>query len=218
MKVINVLFGQTIRLLKISGPGGGTIYGRNLARECENRYGFLQGPRELKDFNASEGITFLHGYFQNRVVIDRFQVFTGGVLVEAKADTDALDAFLDDVTQWVQQPGVAQVEQNPMDPRFYTSHLEVQSTVLLNQAFNEFHSFGRDMADLLRGYNQVTPDFSLIGLMIGPGPGGSSLFRYEARVERPPGFYFTTAPLRTADHVRMLDSLEAILSSRASAS
>jgi hypothetical protein len=215
MNLSSILFGQTIRIVSISGPGGGNIYGLNLAKACEARYGFLQGPRVLKDFDATEGITLLHGYFQGRIVIDRFQVFAGGFLAEAKADTDEVDAFLDDVTQWVQQQGGVRLEQNPAAARFYVSHVEMQSSVMLEQAFGEFHDFGREIAVLLRGYNQMTPDFSLTGFTLAGGPEQRPApFRFEARVDRPPGFYFCTAPLRTADHIGALNSLESILLAR----
>jgi hypothetical protein len=216
MRVNSTIFGQTIRILKISAPGGGTVYGLNLAKLCEARYGFLQGPRELKDFNATEGITFYHGYFQNRIVIDRFQVFTSGFLAEAKVDTDELDAFLDDIIQWLQQQGGAQIEQDPKASRFYTSQMEVQSDVLLENAFGEFRGLGHEIANLLRGYNQATPDYSMTGFMLGPGPGATWSFRFERREGQAPGVYFSTAPLRTRDHIPLLNSLETVLSARSS--
>jgi hypothetical protein len=58
----------------------------------------------LADYDLSKGVTFLHGFFNNRV-IDRFQVFSNGILAEAKLDTDECDRFLDDLLKWITERG-----------------------------------------------------------------------------------------------------------------
>ena len=35
----------------------------------------------LEEFDLAKGVTFLHGYFENKIVVDRFQVFRNGMLV-----------------------------------------------------------------------------------------------------------------------------------------
>src|SRR5690242_3790829 len=119
MKLVNVLLGQAIRVLKISGQHGGNIYGLNLTKALEQRYGFLQGPRSLAEYDMTQGVTFLHGYFQNRIVIDRLQIFSTGLIAEGKIPTDECAAFLDDVVGWVQEAGAARVEQDANAPRIY---------------------------------------------------------------------------------------------------
>jgi hypothetical protein len=104
MKLSSIIVGNVIRLGKVSGPGGGTVYGLNLSKACEERYGFLQAPRVLADYDLSKGVTFLHGHFDHRV-IDKFQVFSNGIVAEAKLDTDECDRFLDDVLKWITERG-----------------------------------------------------------------------------------------------------------------
>jgi hypothetical protein len=58
----------------------------------------------LADYDLSKGVTFLHGFFNNRV-IDRFQVFSNGILAEAKLDTNECDRFLDDLLKWITERG-----------------------------------------------------------------------------------------------------------------
>ena len=79
MELSSIILSQAIRFGKVTGIGGGVIYGLNLAKACEERYGFLQAPRVLADYDLNKGITFLHGYF-DKVVIDKLQVFPNGNL------------------------------------------------------------------------------------------------------------------------------------------
>jgi hypothetical protein len=214
MKLLNILLGQAVRLMKISAPGGGTIYGLNLAKACEERYGFLQAPRTLADYDASKGITFLHGYFQNKVVIDKFQVFENGLLVEAKVDTDECDAFLDDVMNWTRERGGIEFSVAPDAPRLYLSQLEVQSAISLPQAFPKLAPFGRQIADVLRSYRQIMSDWEFSGLSFGTAASGdASSFKFERRDGQavPRDVYFASARMRTKDHLSILENLETML-------
>src|SRR5262249_31171705 len=146
--------------------------------------------------------------------IDRFQIFSTGLIAEGKIATDECDAFLDDVIRWIQEAGGAKIEQDGNAARFYASHLEAQSDVLLETAFSEFADFGHQLADVLRGYKQLVADFKFMGFTIAGSPEPRPApFRLEHREGYPPatGIYFCVSPLRTADHLRILDSLEGIL-------
>lgn len=214
MKVVNILFSQAVRLGKVSGAGGGSVYGINLTKACEERYGFLQGPRDLADYDLSKGVTFLHGYFGDRVVIDKFQVYANGLLAEAKVDTDDLEAFLDDVIKWVTERGGFQFEQDPAAPKIYESHLEVETNASLNAALSKFSPLGIQIADVLRGYKQVTPDWEVSGLSFGTArPADAASFRFERRegASVPHNVFFATSRMRTKDHLKILEEFEAML-------
>ena len=219
MKLINVLLGQAVRLGKISGPDGGSVYGLNLSKACEARYGFLQGPRVLADFDLSKGVTFLHGYFQNQYVIDRLQVYENGVLAEARLDTDVCEAFLDDLIEWVVSSGGIKFERESSAPRIYLSQLEMQSDVNLDECFARIAPMGRRIADVLRSYNQMTPDWAMSGLSFGTvGSGDAVSFKFERREgsSAPPNAFFASARVRTKDHVHILDDMERMLTTSVS--
>jgi hypothetical protein len=211
MKLLKVLLGRVVRLHEMTGPQGGTIYGAHLVGECEDRYGFLQGPRELADFDLERGITFLHGYF-NGAVVDRLQVFSNGLAAEAKLDTAFCDAFVDDLLAWIKETGLIEIKDDAR--RFYVSTVEAQSDSLLGSSFREFSGLGQELAQTLRGYGQTTPDLEVTGLALGIG-GGQQLppFKIEVREGVPThaGIYFCSAPLRTADQMQLLERFEALL-------
>jgi hypothetical protein len=214
MKLSNIILSQAIRVGKVSGPGGGTIYGLNLSKACEERYGFLQAPRVLADYDLSKGITFLHGFFENRV-IDKFQVFPNGIVAESKLDTDECDRFLDDILKWIIERGG--MEFTPSEPviRLYFSQLEIQSGVELARSFPQLAFLGRQIGDILRGYGQTTPDYEFSGLSFGASQNDTIGFRFEGR-EGVTGVFFSQSRLRTSDHLRILETLEGALTTSAS--
>jgi hypothetical protein len=217
MKLSSIIVSQVIVLGKVTGPGGGVVYGLNLSKAYEERYGFLQAPRMLSDYDLSKGVTFLHGFFNNRV-IDKFQVFSNGLVVEAKLDTDDCDRFLDDVFKWVSERGG--IEFTPSEPvtRHYVSQLEIQSNLELAHFFPRLAPLGRQIAEILRGYGQMVPDYAVSGLSFGVSPNDVAGFRFEGRegANVPRGTFFSQARMRTSDHLRILDVMESTIRTSAS--
>jgi hypothetical protein len=213
MKLARILLSQAVRLAKVAGAGGGAVYGLNLAKACEDRYGFLQAPRILADYDLSKGVTLLHGYFQQRFVIDRFQVFENGILAEARVDTDECDEFLDDVLKLVvERAGITIEPSTTPQQKLYLSQIEVQSDISLNKSFAKVAPLGRQISDLQRGYGQIIPDLEVSGLSLGT-TGDAPSFKFERREgpSVPPDLYFASCRLRTKDHIKMLEALEKLL-------
>lgn len=213
MQLERVLLGRSIRLLRMCGPEGGNIFAPNLVKACEARYGFLQRPHTLEEFDFAKGVTFQYGYFNNRVVIDKFQVFENGMLIESKIDTDQCDAFLDDVLKLIDNECGIDATEEDGSARFYYSSLEVQGSFSLAEKFARLHQIGHEIAEKLREYHQNTVDYELLGLLYGPGSGTVPAFRFERRENAPEEkrLYFSAAPLRTGDHMTVLDRFDAFL-------
>jgi hypothetical protein len=212
MQLERALLGRAIRLL----PAGGEIYALKLARACETRYGFLQGPRTAEDFDFNRGVTFLHGYFDDRIVIDKFQIFQNGLLVESKADTDECDAFLDDALTWLTAGGSASISRDKVAPRFYASNLEIRASFSLAEKLYSLNKIGVQISRYLQQYGQESIDYELVSLAFAAGAGAAPTFRFERR-EGAPGealLYFSAAPLRTSDHLQLLTQLESALTSQ----
>ncbi len=214
MKLEKIIVSQSIRLGKVSGKNGGSVYGLNLTKLCEQRYGFLQAPRTLDEYNLASGVTFLHGVFQDQFVIDKFQVFENGLLVEAKVDTQECEFFLDDVTKWATEQGGFSFIQEATAPKIFLSNIEVKSSASLSKTMAKLSSFGNEIAKVLRSYGNVSPDWTLSGLSFGNSAAGDvTSFRFEQREGTPPpkGIYFSSSRMRTKDHLRVLKVLEELL-------
>ena len=163
--------------------------------------------------DLSKGVTFLHGYFQQRFVIDKFQIFENGLLAEARVDTDVCDEFLDDVFKWVaERAGITiELSTTPLQ-KLYLSQIEVQSNISLNISFAKIAPLGKQISDIQRGYGQIISDLEISGLSFGTA-GDAPSFKFERREgpSVPPDLYFASSGLRTKDHMRMLEALETLL-------
>lgn len=155
---------------------------------------------------------FLHGYFERRFVIDRFQVYNNGFLIEAKVDTDDCATFLNDAMMWLtREAGV--IFDDTESRNFYVSHLEAQLNAALSDAFPKFNKIGEQIADVLRSYGHKVPDLTVSSFALSTEP--ATTFRIERREGTSPDArtYFCIAPLRTSDHLRLLGIAESLFSS-----
>ncbi len=125
----------------------------------------LQSTRTLEDFDFAKGVTFQYGYFENQIVIDKFQVFQNGMLVEAKINTDKCDAFLDNVVELIGKEGGISATKESDSARFYYSNLEVHGSFSLAEGLPQLHQIGRKIVEKLREYHQTTVDYELVGLL-----------------------------------------------------
>src|SRR5205823_1382613 len=129
MNVSAILFGQAFRLFRTTSIDVPEEYmGANAFRALEKRYGFFRGPRELKEYESKNGITFERGLFRKQNVIDRLVLFENGILAEGALSTDIVDEFIDDVLEWLQKEIRANAEITSVG---YLSHLEFESNINL---------------------------------------------------------------------------------------
>jgi hypothetical protein len=217
MKINQIAFGQAIRFMKIAPSTGQTIYGKKLASAFEEKYGFLEGPKLVSDFDTGKGVTFLHGFFENTTVIEKAVIYNDGMIVESKADTDLCDQFIDDAVKWASENANIHFGLDDAHPRLYLSHVVVEDNIGIAKLFSRLSSVGVELSKILESYGDVNRDIELIGFAMqsdvteraGPVP-----FKFERRAGVPfsSNLYFSSAPVRTSDHVNLLHKLESILS------
>ena len=214
MKLNNTILSQAVRFGTLSGKNGGSFYGLNVARQCEQRYEFLQSPRVLADYDLTNGVTFLHGNFNDRFVIDKFAVFGNGFFAEAKVSTGECEEFLDDVMKWGEELGSFKFAADANAPKLFLSHIEVKSTISFAHSLPKISALGKEIANTMRSYGHITPDWGLAGLAFGNGaPNDAASFKFEQRELSPVqnDIFFSSARMRTADHLRVLEMLETLM-------
>ena len=54
----------------------------------------------MEEFDISKGILFKHGYFDNKIVIDKLQIYNNGIVVDTKETTDDCVLIIKDVIAW----------------------------------------------------------------------------------------------------------------------
>src|SRR5215471_7827285 len=165
MKIIQVLLSQCIRLLT-AGSHRQTLDRPSflrLLRNFEERYGFLQGPIKVEEYNVDSGVTFLQGQYKN-IFITKFALYRNGMLAEANVSTDEVDQFLDDVLSWSKKELGNVAFEEPTLRRAYLSQLEIELDIALSQFFKEFSEVGKHIAEFVRAYGQNTDEFEMSSL------------------------------------------------------
>ena len=208
-KVVN---GQAIRFMDIVPSTGQTLYGINLVRAFESRYGFFESPKTIEEFRLTSGITFRHGIFDRRTVIDKAMIYNNGILAEGAITTQECLDFISDVVNWASDDVGIKIANASDRPVLYNSPLHVEAKLDINRHFQLMAPISRLITDKVIGYGAPMSPFEVAGLSIQSGV-VQTVFRIEklAGAAMDSNLYFSTAPLSTIDHMEVLTAIEAML-------
>jgi hypothetical protein len=212
MKFKAFMTSQTIRFFEETGPVMEVRSPVPLIKGLQESYGFVQVPLTLAELDFKAGVTFLRGYFRGKI-IEKLQVYENGLLCEANEDTNLADEFLSEVLTWAAQKHNLPVRESGV--KAYISQLEVISSIDMESKLSHLSAVGKLLAECLKQYGQPVADYGVIGLRM----------HYDSMavpIPRPPQFvferrlgqqystneFFTSAPVRTEDHLKILSALE----------
>ena len=215
MEIVEYGLSRAIRFGDLVSAPSPPLLGSNLIRAVTERYGFVEAPRTVADYNLQNGMLFLHGY-HGANVIERLHVYNNGVLAEMKSDTSDCDAFLDDLTLWAaENAGIAFSKSSLAD--VYLSQLFVRSeSIAMDKALaplaviREKISARVEAAAPMRVLPSQVMSFQIA---TDPGLNGGWNYRFERRVGSAfaDNAYFSSAPLTTVQHLEMLNEIEVAL-------
>jgi hypothetical protein len=218
MRLNSVLMSQAIRFLTTVSKRPRTHNMVQFARQLEGRYGFLQGPRTVNEYDMSKGIVFLRGIFAEDFVIDRFQAYENGVLCEMASPTSKCDEFLTDVLAWIEATFDVLLTEQPSPPRVYLSQVEVVLEKDMERIADKFEQLGKLIATKLNQMGHALPSYSLSGFRMQLDPTleipKPPEFVLEKRAGKPYSehIYYSAAPLPTERHLELLTEVESVLS------
>lgn len=224
MKLRSIVQSQATRFVKVLMTHGAP-YIPDALQQVHHRYGFVDTPKNLEQFDATKGMTFSHGKFrpngadETGIVINRFQIYEEGFLAETRSTVEDADAFLDDFLSWSSvQFGLKLLDYPPMRA-LYNSQIEVQSELDLEALLATIQPVGNMISRFLAGYDRVLPAFAPVGFSLHCGAPEAatqstfpipSLFTFErlARYPHSTNIFISSAPLKTADHLALIKDLE----------
>lgn len=189
-----------------------------MVKGLEERYRFWEVPRKLVEFDSTRGMHFQHGSFKE-ITIDKLTLYENGAACESSdGDTSQLEDFIDDALTWAGKTFKVDTARFKKGPRMFLSNVIVQADVGLGEKFQALAGIGAKVAQAMRSYGLQAPDYQVSSITLNgdyTGIGGlrPGVFSFERRVGEPysSGLYFSSAPLRTPDHMRLLDEIEAVL-------
>jgi hypothetical protein len=159
----------------------------------------------------------MHGIFEG-VGINEFTMYQDGMVVSSRANTDLLDAFIEDLLVWARNElGLVETGVPPRE-RHYESALVVTLEIDVSAAFPWMQKLNATLTERQVNYGLRPFDFSFGAISVANDPltyGGRRPipFTIARRVNVPfeADTYYATAPLKTADHLAVLEALEADL-------
>jgi hypothetical protein len=200
----------------------------DITEKIQSKYDFVKGPSLTTDDVSKNGYRFETGKFVHEskpARIADFSVFRDGIVINA-ARTEAAEAFLDDVTAYMQKEFSFR-EFMTAPRRYFQSQIVVEFDVSIAKIIRSFESIAATISEpLTEIYGTDIPmqfgrfDFSADRTRLSlPSPATVHPFIVERRVGIPfeKERYFCSAPLRSNDHIRVLEKIEKILSSPDSA-
>lgn len=213
MELVSIEPTRLISLFDVTRPAG-QLFLPDAAMALVSRYSFVGFPTKFVDVESFE---FQLGKF-NDGAIDNFTVYRDGISITSRSNTNFLDGFYDDLLKWLESAfGVVRIETNPVN-RFYESNLVVTSKIDLLTSMQDTAPIGAMVSRKLHETSDLKLDFKPISIALGFDAtrvaGVKPIF---FRVERRAGVdfsldrFFSSAPLRTDDHLAVLNQLESLL-------
>lgn len=217
MRVTAVLGAQAVQfLISHEPPEEERVPLYPIIRSIQERYFFLQIPSKIEDYDWSKGVTFLGGVFEKKI-IDKFQVYTNGILCESKTDTAHCDQFIDDVLTFADELKVPFSRKSEAD-RAYFSSLEVHMEGGLSEKTIAFSALSSLIMDKFKSYGLTTKAFPLFGFKMNADALNETVpipseFVFERRAAQPfaSSLYASWGPFKTNDHLELLKAIEVMM-------
>lgn len=180
--------------------------------ELVKRYNFTILPKA--DQLEAQKVEFRQGQF-GEVGIESFSLYNDGVVVTSKSPTDVLDAFLEDVCSWMESTlGLRRIETHAVN-KAYESGVMVRSEARLLQVLDALAPIQETIAKSVKAAMGLETRFEPYGISLAVDTTLFSGMRPNPfRLERRAGlafdtnYYVSQAPMRTADHIKLLEKLE----------
>ena len=214
MKLEKILLGRAIRLLRFTGR---PLYMPDVTKSFVDQYKFLKFPQTLEDFDPAKGITFQHGKLSSGgkdIIIDSFQIYNNGLLADTRDDAENADIFLDNIIEWGTKT-FGQIITDQSIENVYLSNLEISLSNLLPTYAPVSKQLDAEISRYLTEYGLKHAPFELTSLVLNYDKTRMpdsvlSNFTLQRRDGMPfdSGRYYSTAPLKTKDHIALLQKID----------
>jgi hypothetical protein len=184
-----------------------------LAAALAERYSFIGSPTSLAELTDNH-IEFSHGVFENGS-IEKLDVYNDGVVISARATSDFVEAFLNDFMHWIQEDLGMEVWTSRGVTRLYDSELVVELDPSVMNVLEQLNGISRKLSTMIAENCGMNIDYHALGfgyscdqaLSRGHVP---SSFRLERRLasEFQLNQFISIAPLKTSQHLELLESIE----------
>jgi hypothetical protein len=221
VKLKQVLLARSFRQVAVAGSGEPRV---DFVKRLKDKYEFLKVPEKLEEFATNPiqaqltGISFHEGKFKigNRYVgIALLQIRPGIIAVDTHTSTDDADLIIDDFVADARANSPESV--TPLGPPLYVDQVEF-SMERVPPIPQEYGSAAAVIDRYLADYGLTVPKYSFWSMALNLDPHGLGQIQPPYfSIERRAGFpfsakmFFSQAPLRTKEHLALLEQLDSTL-------
>ncbi len=217
MELTAIVVARAIALLEVQAlDPKGQVSTPDALKSVADRYAFTKVPQDLAEFDLQKGVDLAFGKLDN-INIERLTIFGTGIAVDTRSSTEDSEKVILDLLEVVRQSFGATVK--PSRELFYSQvifrsdlRLTTLHPVLIRIAQRVSGSVSRDLQQTV-AFEPVSIVIHLDASQTKLNPG---VFSIERRLEIPfsENSYFSQAPLRTAEHLELIQEFEAALKAR----
>lgn len=196
-------------------PRGLVIY-PSLIEGLIDKYNFDTYPDEDTELNETTGIVFENGVWNN-ILIEKITIFNDGIVIDTRSSTKDSEAIFDEAIKWASESVGIVYEPEMVTRKVYVSEIIFHTELPLGNLNPALQAFSRAVSKSVPKETRINADYSLMGLTFHYD---SSEMRFQPaafRIERlentafSDNKYYSSAPLSTEDHLKLLEEFEGIL-------
>lgn len=213
MKLLAIEMSRLTSLFNITRPQG-QLYLPNAALALIDRYAFAKGPTTFDELSADR-VDFQHGFFQDSA-IEKLEVYQDGIVVSSQSESDLLDGFVSDLLQWSEKEFGSTIFPNRQAGRLYDSQLIIEASDAMLAPLEALNGIAGQIGAMLKESSGLDIPFQSVGYTLAHDRTKNPLiqpniFRLERRfaAEFSLNQFISVAPLRTSQHIELLEAIEA---------
>jgi hypothetical protein len=221
MRVLSVVLARSIAFFdvgELNPAGKASIH--NLITMLRDRYAFQFVPTKPEDFQQSEGIELKSGFFEGQVIAN-MTLYNDGIKVDLHSSTEEAQVFLRRTLQWLADNAGITYYEGMLKRWGFLSQLTYHSETDIDAVNPALQVVGHETSQLVNERTGLDVQFrtNQIFLNFDRSYKDSPIapFSIERRAKQPyeEGKYFSSAPLQTKDHIRILENFESSLQASA---
>ena len=212
MKLLAIEASRVTSLFRTTRQSGQPYLPHIIAQVAE-RYRFASAPRSIDELGGSKA-EFRHGLFEDNA-IETLDVYTDGLVVTSRSDTDFIDEFIVDLVAWLENDHGYSVVETHTVSRMYESTLLVETDSDVFRPFEPYAEILRMIEKALQDASGLEIAYENFGLMLSADQTRNPALKSPPfRFERKEGIdfsrhqFFAVAPLKTKQHLEVLERLE----------
>lgn len=215
MNLLNIENGHLTALFHISRAKG-QLFMPDAAAMLVSKFNFSTYPQSYNDFSA-EKIEFKHANFKD-VAIESLSIFSDGIVISSRSDTDIIDSFYLEFCGWLQSELEISFIKTHEIERLYESVILVKTDKNIMRHLDPLTEIAGKLQSDLKENSGLDVKYEPFGWAFSAdSTQNPALKPVSLRIERRAGtaysmhHYISSAPLKTKQHLALLEKLESLV-------